>query len=578
MGTCPCVYNMSKESVRKQKIAYFSMEVGLEAGMPTYSGGLGILAGDTIRSAADMRIPMVAVTLLYRKGYFRQCLDAVGRQTESPEEWKVEDFLKECSERVTLKLGGREVRVRAWEYPVKGITGFVVPVYFLDTDLDGNNDWERSLTHLLYGGDDRYRLCQEAVLGAGGVKMLRALGYQEIERFHMNEGHSSLLTLELLDEELQAQRRATPKPEDLDRVREKCVFTTHTPVPAGHDKFPLKLVEEIFGRRKGFDQMQEYFCCDGVLNLTYLALNLSGYVNGVAKKHGEVSRRMFSDDTIDSITNGIHTATWAAKPFQDLFDRYIPGWRQDAASLRNAFNIPNLEVWEAHMDAKQALVDYVSQKTGARLDVNHFTLGFARRAAAYKRGDLIFHDLEQLKKITAKAGRFQILFAGKAHPQDAEGKALIQRIFQAKEALRGHIAVVYLENYNMEVAKLLTSGVDLWLNNPEPPLEASGTSGMKAALNGVPSLSILDGWWIEGYIEGLTGWSIGEAARSNAGQEDWAKDAASLYLKLSEKIIPLFYQSHERFLDVMRHAIALNASFFNTQRMLQQYVVKAYFV
>ena len=554
------------------------MEVGLEAGMPTYSGGLGILAGDTIRSAADMRIPMVAVTLLYRKGYFRQHLDATGRQTESPEEWKVENFLKESPARVTVKFGGREVGVRAWEYAVKGVTGFFVPVYFLDTDLEENNDWERGLTHSLYGGDDRYRLCQEAVLGVGGVKMLRSLGYREIERFHMNEGHSSLLTLELLDEELKAKRRTSPKPEDLDRVREKCVFTTHTPVPAGHDKFPLKLVEEVFGRRKGFDQMQEYFCCDGVLNLTYLALNLSGYVNGVAKKHGEVSRQMFSNYTIDSITNGVHTAAWASKSFQDLFDRYIPGWRQDAASLRNALNIPNLEVWEAHMDAKQALVDYVSKKTGARLDVNHFTVGFARRAAAYKRGDLIFHDLERLKKIVSKSGRFQFIFAGKAHPKDEEGKALIQRIFKAREALKNDITVVYLENYDIEVAKLLTSGVDLWLNNPEPPLEASGTSGMKAALNGIPSLSILDGWWIEGHIEGITGWSVSEGVRSAPGPEDWTKDAASLYLKLGEKIIPLFYQSRDRYLDVMRHAIALNASFFNTQRMLQQYVVKAYFV
>ena len=550
-----------------RKIAYFSMEVGLEAGMPTYSGGLAVLAGDTIRTAADLKIPMAAVTLLYRRGYFRQRLDGTGRQTEEPEVWQPENFLTELPKRVSVKLEGRPVSIRAWRYLVRGQAGYQVPVYFLDTDLEGNNDWERSLTGSLYGGDLRYRLAQEAVLGVGGLKMLRALGHRKIERFHMNEGHSSLLTLELLDERRRAARRTSLAGADVNAIRGQCVFTTHTPVPAGHDKFPLDLVDRLFGKRPGYDPLRDLVICDGVLNMTYLALNLSGYINGVAQKHGEVSRQMFANYTIDSITNGVHAATWVAPPLQKLFDRTIPGWREDNASLRHALDIPKLEIWEAHMDAKQALLDYAAEKTHTPLDVNLFTIGFARRAAAYKRADLIFQDVERLKKIAATTGRFQLIFSGKAHPQDEPGKELIQRIFQAREALKGQVPVVYLENYDMEIARAMTAGVDLWLNNPQPPLEASGTSGMKAALNGVPSLSVLDGWWIEGHIEGITGWAITENG-----------SAGSLYAKLGENIIPLFYQSRDRYLEVMRQSIALNGSFFNTQRMLQQYVVKAYFV
>ncbi len=541
------------------------MEVGLDPGMPTYSGGLGVLAGDAIRSAADMQIPMVAVTFLYRKGYFRQKLDSQGQQTEAPESWPIERYLKELPQRIVVLIEGRKVWVRAWQYSVVGVTGFSVPVYFLDTDVDKNSDWDRTLSHFLYGGDARYRVAQEIVLGTGGVKILRSLGHTEIERFHMNEGHSSFLTLELLEERVAKDKRSTIREADAEWVRERCVFTTHTPVPAGHDKFPKDLIEKALGQRKAF-KLKGLFK-ENVLNMTHLALYLSGYVNGVAKKHGEVSRKMFSDNTIDFITNGIHSATWAAKPFQDLFDKYILGWRQDNANLRHALKIPKLELWVAHIEAKHRLLDEVQKKTGVRMDVNLFTLGFARRATAYKRADMIFQDIERLKRIVAKSGRFQMIYGGKAHPNDEAGKELIRRIHQAKEALKNEVSVVYLENYDMELAKLMTSGVDLWLNNPEPPLEASGTSGMKAAVNGIPSLSILDGWWIEGHIEGVTGWSIDEK-----------NSAASLYIKLGESIIPLFYQSRDRFLNVMANSIALNGSYFNTQRMLQQYVVKAYFV
>jgi starch phosphorylase len=557
-------------------IAYFSMEVGLESGMPTYSGGLGILAGDTIRAAADFKVPMVAVTLLYRKGYFYQRLAPDGWQREEPVEWAVDDFLHEQPQRVAVTVEGRTVHLRCWQYEVTGVTGFTIPVYFLDTDLSENAEWDRTLTHVLYGGDQRYRLCQEVVLGIGGVRMLRALGYDGIERFHMNEGHASLLTLELLDEKARAAGRRTFTHDDLDAVRRQCLFTTHTLVPVGHDQFPLDLVERVLGRRELVVDQQNVFCCEGVLDMTYLALNLSHYVNGVAKKHGEESSLRFTGYVIDSITNGVHAATWVAEPFQELYDRYIPAWRQDNFDLRYALGIPKPQVWQAHLRAKRQLLQRVNYETNVGMDVDVLTLGFARRATTYKRADLLFTDPERLKKIAATAGGFQVIHGGKAHPRDYGGKELIKRIFQAKELLKRDIKIAYLENYDMDLARLMSAGVDVWLNTPQPPLEASGTSGMKAALNGVPSFSVLDGWWIEGCIEGVTGWAIGEDGPGPAPGGERSKVVSSLYDKLERIIAPLFYRDRDRFLDVMLHAIALNGSFFNTHRMILQYVLKAY--
>jgi starch phosphorylase len=550
------------------------MEIGLLSGMPTYSGGLGVLAGDMVRAAADLKVPMVAVTLLHRKGYFYQRLDDAGRQLEEPVHWAVDDFLTELGERAEVSIEGRGVMLRAWKYDAAGPADFAVPVYFLDTDLPENSEWDRTLTCHLYGGDRRYRLAQEIILGIGGVRMLRALGHGAIERFHMNEGHSSLLGLELLDEEAKRAGRASPNPEDIDTVRQKCVFTTHTPVAAGHDQFSLDLVHRVLGRQE-VEEMKDVFCCEGVLNLTYLALNLSHYVNGVAKKHGEISRLMFAGYNIDAITNGVHAATWAADPFAALYDRYIPGWRQDNCSLRYALSIPKHEIWQAHGRAKKSLVHVVNAETNAGMDEDLFTIGFARRAAAYKRVDLLFADLERLGAIAKRRGGVQIIYAGKAHPQDQAGKEQIRKVFSARDALREKIRIAYLENYSMEIGKLMTAGVDIWLNTPLPPMEASGTSGMKAAVNGVPSLSVLDGWWIEGCIEGVTGWSIGPPDGS-AGV-DHSRDAASLYDKLEQIVMPLYAYNRDDFIEVMRHAIALNGSFFNTHRMLQQYVLKAYF-
>ncbi len=566
---------METEVSQSAPIAYFSMEIGLEAGMPTYAGGLGLLAGDTIRAAADLKVPMIAVTLLHRKGYFYQLLDASGWQQEEAVEWAVDDFLQELPQRARVRLEGREVQLRAWKYEVTGVSGFKVPVYFLDADLPENAAEDRALTHFLYGGDQRYRLCQEVILGIGGVRMLRALGYTEIARFHMNEGHSSLLTLELLDEAARRAGRSSITRDDIAAVREYCVFTTHTPVPAGHDQFPMEMVKRVLGRREVYD-FKEIFCCEGLLNPTFLALNLSRYVNGVAKRHAEVSKLMFARYAIDAITNGVHAASWAAPSFQALYDRYLPGWRQDNFSLRSALSLPPSEVWQAHMQAKKVLLAFVNRETNAGMDVDVLTIGFARRATAYKRWELLFTDPERLKQIAAQAGHLQLIFAGKAHPQDQGGKQQIQRVLQAKEVLKREIKIAYLTNYDMELAKLMTSGVDVWLNTPQPPLEASGTSGMKAAINGVPSLSVLDGWWIEGHIEGVTGWAIGEGGDSPSSNRTSATDAASLYDKLERSIVPMFYRERERFLAVMLHAIALNGSFFNAHRMVKQYVLNAY--
>jgi len=585
----------------KRFVGYFSMEIALENAMPSYSGGLGVLAGDTIRAAADIRLPMVAVSLLYRKGFFTQRLSEDGAQVEEPVEWDVEKFLQEEAPRVTVTLENRRVELRAWRYTVKGVRGYEVPVYFLDADLPSNDPKDRELTGSLYGGDPYYRLSQEVLLGIGGVRMLRALGHTELMRYHMNEGHAALLTIELLDEEAERAGRSSVKSEDIERVRSKCVFTTHTPVPAGHDKFPVEYLTRLFPDHARFLDMKDASSVEllksvlqaeqsypdlgeaarkgASLSMTYLALSLSNYVNGVAKLHGEVSRRMFPNVPIEAITNGVHAATWASPPFRDLFDRHIPSWREDNYSLRGALGLPPEEVWAAHLLAKHDLLEAVRKKTGLKLDPEAFTIGFARRATGYKRADLILRDLDRLRNIAKNVGNFQIVFAGKAHPNDGGGKEIIKRIFKAKKALKKSVSIVFLDDYNLDLGGKLTSGGDLWLNTPQYPLEASGTSGMKAALNGVPSLSILDGWWVEGHIEDVTGWSIGESHRRDPAPEtvaDNALDAESLYSKLESVILPLFYEDRSRYLAVMQHAIAINGSFFNTQRMVQQYITDAY--
>jgi len=557
-------------------IAYFSMEIGIDPQIPTYAGGLGVLAGDTVRAAADLGLPFVAVTLLHRHGYVHQRLDTAGRQREEPAVWSVEHVLAPLAARVSVSLNGRPVVVRAWRHLVAGVDGASVPVIFLDTDLEENTPEHRALSHDLYGGDAAHRLAQEAVLGIGGVRMLRALGYSDIQRFHLNEGHSALLTSELVAERLRSGRRTTVTDDDCDAVRRLCVFTTHTPVSAALDRFPPELVEQVLGPTP-LSQRWHQCCYEGVLNMTHLALHFSHYINGVAMRHGEVSRRMFNGYVIDAITNGVHAATWVSPSFAALFDRLIGGWRRDNFSLRYAVSIPRRDIWDAHVAAKQRLIDLVNHAQSTLFDPSVLTLGFARRATAYKRADLILSDLDRLRAVAGLAGRFQMVFAGKAHPHDEEGKRVIERVCRARDALGPDIPIAYLEDYDMTQAAVLTAGSDVWLNTPLPPLEASGTSGMKAALNGVPSLSVLDGWWLEGHVEGITGWAIGVDGRhSGEPGPDNAEDASALYDTLERAVLPTFYEQREAFIDMMRYTIALNGGFFTAQRMLQEYLAKAY--
>ena len=551
-------------------VAYFSMEIAINPNMPTSSGGLGMLAGDTLRSAADLGVPLVAFTLAHRKGYFQQHLNGTGEQTEDVQPWNPQDFCTEEPARITVSIEDRVVTVRAWRYDLVGRYGHIVPIYLLDTDFEGNSGWDRALTDHLYGGDTNYRLQQEIVLGMGGVRMANALGLT-VNVYHMNEGHAALLTLALLESQLGGGPLGAATETDIEQVRRKCVFTTHTPVPAGHDRFSGDQAGRVLGADRSA-RLEKLGCFrDGMLNMTLLALRFSRYANGVALQHGKVSREMFPEFSIDSITNGVHAPTWIAEPMQQTLDAHIPSWRRDNLYLRNAIDLPINEIVQAHARAKESLITEVATRSGHGLDPHVLTLGFARRAATYKRANLLFIDPERLVKIAEAAGGLQILYAGKAHPQDFPGKALIHDVVEtARKLSNDRLKIVYLENYAWDLGAMLTAGVDVWVNTPRRPYEASGTSGMKAAMNGVPSLSILDGWWIEGCIEGVTGWAIEDGAND-------AEEAVSLYNKLENAVVPLYKDSPEKWAHLMRTTLAFNGSYFNTNRMVKQYTRNAYY-
>jgi glycogen phosphorylase len=563
------------ELTKEPKIAYFSMEIGIQNDIPTYSGGLGVLAGDTIRAGADLKLPMVAVTLLVKKGYFTQELDESGKQTELPVIWDPSKYMKLLSTKITVQIEGRDVLVQAWQYNVQSLTHGCIPIFYLDTDVEGNTPEDREITAYLYGGDLAYRLKQEIVLGIGGVRMLHELDF-EIKKYHMNEGHSSLLTLELLNrfkrsiEDVWDEKLVW----DTEKVKDLCVFTTHTPIDAGHDRFPHDLVVKTLGEFIPLKVLKELGGQEN-LNMTRLGLNLSEFINGVAKKHGEVSRSMFPGYEISAITNGVHTFTWTCDSFKKLYDKYLPGWANEPDLFVRVGRIPNEEIWNAHMEAKRALLDYVKSTTGVEMGMDVLTIGFARRATAYKRADLIFSDMERLER--CGNGKLQIIYAGKAHPKDEAGKKLIQNIFSIKERLKDKITMTYLKNYNMDIALKMVSGVDIWLNTPLRPREASGTSGMKAAHNGVMNFSVLDGWWIEGHIEGFTGWSIGPSATETTLVDNIdTRDADDLYSKLEYTIIPMYYEKRYTWIRMMQNAIGKNAYYFNCHRMMRRYVTEAY--
>jgi starch phosphorylase len=552
-----------------RRIAYFSMEIALAKDVPTYSGGLGMLAGDTLRSAADTAAPMVAVSLVHRRGYFRQNLDSVGQQTESDVPWTPETLLPSAQRVVSITMQGRNISICAWRFDVVGVAGHVIPVFLLDTDLEGNDLYDRRLTDHLYGGDTYYRLCQETVLGLGGVALLKELGVKP-DVYHMNEGHAALLGIGLLEERLGGAPLQQATEEDVAAIAQCCVFTTHTPVPAGHDQFGLDQMYTVLGQDRG-STIERFGCLhNALLNMTYLALRFSRYVNGVAMQHGKVSQQMFPDYHVHAITNGVHAATWLSAPMQALLDTEIPEWRHDNHYFRSVYGIAPAKIANCHEIAKQRLFAEVARRSGLQFNPKMLTLGFARRVATYKRANLLFHDPKRLARLAKKIGGLQILFAGKAHPADVAGKGLIRDVFEAAASLKASgVRILYLENYDWELGGLLTQGVDVWVNTPRRPYEASGTSGMKAALNGVPSLSVLDGWWIEGCAEDVTGWAIDDA-------DDEDGEAASLYDKLETKIAPL-YSRPNAWARMQQHCIGINGAFFNTHRMLGQYFSNAYF-
>jgi starch phosphorylase len=552
-----------------RKIAYFSMEIALAKSLPTYSGGLGMLAGDTLRSAADTGVPLVAVSLVHRRGYFEQHLDASGQQTESDVVWSPETTLPSAQQTINLTMQGREITLCAWRFDVVGVSGHIIPVFLLDADVEGNDPWDRRLTDHLYGGDTYYRLCQEAILGLGGIHLLQALGCQP-EVCHMNEGHAALLTIGLLESRVAPAPLSTATESDAEAVKQLCVFTTHTPVPAGHDKFGLDQMTQILGPDRSAAIERFGSLHNNLLNMTYLALRFSRYVNGVAMLHGKVSQQMFPEYTVHFITNGVHAATWLSQPFQELFDKEVSAWRHDNQYFRSIYSIEPEVIEATHAPSKQRLFATVKQRTGVELDPKVLTLGFARRVATYKRASLILHSPERLIEIANSIGGLQILMAGKAHPADNAGKALIRDIFSVAAKLESSkLRIVYLENYDWDLGEQLTNGVDVWLNTPLRPYEASGTSGMKAALNGVPSLSVLDGWWVEGCAENITGWAI-------ENSEDEAVESERVYNKLEYTVAPLFADK-AAWARLRRHCIAVNGTYFNTHRMLGQYVSNAYY-
>ena len=547
-----------------ERIAYFSMEIGLFNDVPTYSGGLGVLAGDTIRSAADLHIPVVAVTLVSRKGYFKQVITPDGKQIEYPDEWDPSKRMSLLPTQVNVTIEGRPVGVKAWMYDHQSPTGGIVMILFLDTDVDGNSKEDREITSYLYGGDQRYRMKQELVLGVGGIRMLEATQFK-VRKYHMNEGHSSFLAMELLRK----------NDMNADKVRDLCVFTTHTPAPAAFDKFNYYDVGEVIGDEIPIESLKEYGGQDEV-NMTLLALNLSRYVNGVAKRHRDYSEELFPRHHITAITNGIHSATWTCQCFRRLYDKYIPGWANEPELLTRADEIPNEDMWEAHEEAKRETLSFVADRTNVSMDLDTLTIGFARRATAYKRHDLFFSDIERLKEIN-KTGKIQAIFAGKAHPKDESGKILIGKVYSHIKELKGVMKAVYLQDYDIDVAAKLTSGVDVWLNTPLPPYEASGTSGMKATHNGVLNFSVLDGWWIEGHIEGVTGWSIGPRPDDPVSEMKRREyELKDLYSKLEYIIIPLFYKRRDEWIRMMKESITKLAYYFNSHRMMRRYATEAY--
>ena len=608
------------DDINKQ-IAYFSAEYGLDQTVPIYAGGLGILSGDHLKAASDMGIPLVGVGLLYKHGYFHQKINGNGEQECEYKDIDLDTLpIKEVKDHsgnnifIKVKFPDNFITVKVWKISVGRVC-----LYLMDSDIDENDAKYRDVTTTLYGGDQEMRIKQEMVLGIGGVRLLETLGYKP-NVYHLNEGHSAFLTIELIKKTMEEKQVSFDIAKSI--VSSKTAFTTHTPVPAGNDIFPVSLVEKYFnGIWDKLGITKEEFTHLGMkpdekdpnagFNMGILALKIAGKKNGVSKLHGAVSRELFGDvwpnvpaneSPIGYVTNGVHTCTWLAPKIKELYNKYLkPYWQdniQNDKIWEEIYDIPDEELWNEHQLRKEKLIKLVKKSTEDRLrrynysyedidsitgklDPNVLTIGFARRFATYKRATLIFRDLEKITKIfNEKDKPVQIIFAGKAHPQDKEGQALIQFIHRLalKPQFKGKVFI--LENYNIGMSRYLVSGVDVWLNNPRRPLEASGTSGQKAAINGVINFSVLDGWWAEGYNQ-RNGWAIGTDMKYKSYEEQDDSDANSIYDTLENKIIPLYYEKNikgysEKWVNIMKNSIASNAGKYSTARMLEDYTTKIY--
>ena len=539
-------------------VGYFTAEIGLWSELHTYSGGLGVLAGDHVKSAADAEIPLVGVTLVYRKGYGRQHLDKDGVQTETYRDLDPAQHMQDTGMEISLPLDGGELWAKVWRADITGVSGHVVPVYFLDTFHPKNSEKHLELGLTLYGGDDWVRIRQEYLLGVGGLRLLDKLGL-EVDGLHLNEGHCTFALLEMLG-----------KGWSREQLAKRVLFTTHTPVPAGHDRFEWEAVEEVLGDLLPADAKQLVIDAGDPeegrrISMSHLAVALSGPVNAVSNLNAWVASSMFADHHIAPITNGVHHITWTSPMMADLFDKQLPGWREDPTKLAHAGKIPTEDLAGARDVARKVLRELVLTSTGVKLAKNRLTIGFARRFATYKRANLVFSDLERLREIGA--GKIQFVFSGKAHPRDEGGKALIKSIFDSAKDLENEIPVAFLEDYSMATGLAMTGGVDIWLNNPIRPMEASGTSGMKAAMNGVPNCSILDGWWPEGCEHGVNGWAIGEAD----DERDDVRDAKNVLDVIENEVLPAWNEGDEKWCEIMRASIATSARFTGA-RMISDYL------
>jgi starch phosphorylase len=616
----PTWYGTHHSSKSNQVIAYFSAEFGLHEALPIYSGGLGILSGDHCKVASDLGLPFIAVGFLYPQGYFTQRIDPQGTQqaeyekidfAEVPAQPAVDRHGNELL--VNVDLPGRTVYAKIWRIQVGRI-----PIYVMDTDVPRNAPQDRELSARLYGGDREMRISQEIVLGIGGVRAVFALGYDP-DVWHMNEGHSAFLGLERVRRKVQEDGLTFE--EAVEAIRANTLFTTHTPVPAGNDSFAFELVDKFFwqywgqlqlNRERFIEFARQELPWGPQYSMTVLALRLSGFANGVSQLHGEVSRSMWhflwpempTDEVpIGAITNGVHTLTWLAQELKHLYSRYLPANWQDHVEIPETWkaidDIPDGELWAVHQQRKETMVRFVRQRVRRQylrhgestqriaqaehiLNPHALTLGFARRFATYKRAMLIFQDIERITRILNDPKHpVQIIFSGKAHPDDEPGKALIQQVYALSQQPEFAGKIIFVENYDMNVARHLISGVDVWLNTPRRPREASGTSGQKAALSGVPNFSILDGWWAEGY-DGTNGWAMGqEREYKDLATQDEA-DAYSLYTILEEKIIPAFYDRSgttgipDKWVRIMKNAIRTCAPRFSMRRMVIDYTERYY--